>query len=90
MEEITVLQKRIEKLERDHKAYVEFGAMCFIGIFVSGMVIDHTHNHSLWFVILVLSISLISTIVVAVKKELEKDRCSEKLAQLHYNLVIAS
>ena len=90
MEEITVLQKRIEKLERDHKAYVEFGAMCFIGIIASGMMIDHTHNYSLWFVILLLSVSLISTIVVAVKKDLEKDKYIEELAAFKSHPSIAS
>lgn len=90
MEEITVLQKRIDKLERDHKAYIEFGAIGFIGILASGMIIDHTHNYSLWFVILLLSVALISTIVVAVKKDLEKDRYIEELATFKSNSSIAS
>lgn len=90
MEDINVLQQRVEKLENDHKSYVEFGAMCFIGILASGMIIDHTHNYSLWFVILLLSVALISTIVVAVKKDLEKDRYIEELAAFKSNLSIAS
>lgn len=81
MEEITVLEQRIEKLEHDHKSFVEFGAMCFIGILTSGMIIDHTHNYSLWFVIILLSVALISTIVVAVKKDLEKDSYVKELEQ---------
>lgn len=82
MEEISALQERIERLEHNHKSFVEFGAMIFIGILAAGMIIDHTHNYSLWFLILLLTIALIATIVVAVKQDLEKDRCSEELGQL--------
>lgn len=79
MDEITILQQRIEKLEHDHKSYVEFGAMCFIGILASGMMIDHTHNHALWLVVLLLMVVLVTTIVIAVKRDLEKDRYIEEL-----------
>lgn len=89
MEDINILQQRIEKLERDHKAYVEFGVMCFIGILASGMIIDHTHNYSLWSVILLLSITLIATIVVAVKKDLEKDRYIEELQKYNSSSLAA-
>lgn len=79
MEEITVLEQRIKKLEHDHKSFVEFGAMCFIGILASGMMIDHTHNHALWFVVLLLTVALVTTIVITVKRDLEKDRYIEEL-----------
>jgi uncharacterized protein (DUF983 family) len=79
MEEITILQQRIEKLEHDHKSFVEFGAMCFIGILASGMMIDHTHNYSLWLVVLLLTVVLVTTIVIAIKRDLEKDRYIEEL-----------
>ena len=79
MDEITVLEQRIEKLEHDHKSFVEFGAMCFIGILASSMMIDHTHNHALWFVVLLLTAALVTTIVIAVKRDLEKDRYIEEL-----------
>jgi F0F1-type ATP synthase assembly protein I len=82
MEEISVLQKRIEQLEHNHKSFVEIGAMIFIGILATGMIIDHTHNYSLWFLILLLSIALIATIVVAVKQDMQKDHYCEELGQL--------
>jgi F0F1-type ATP synthase assembly protein I len=82
MEDISILQQNIDKLERDHKAYVEFGAGCFIGIFATGIIIDYTHNYSLWFLILLLSIALIATIVIAVKQDMQKDRYCEELEQL--------
>jgi phosphate/sulfate permease len=82
MEEISALQKQIEQLEHNHKSFVEIGAMIFIGIFATGMIIDHTHNYSLWFLILPLSGALIATIVVAVKQDLQKDRYSDELEQL--------
>ena len=82
MKEIIVLQKRIDKLERDHKAYIEFGAMCFIGILASGMIIDHTHNHSLWFLIILLLISFIASIVIGVQADMEKDELSKELQRI--------
>lgn len=82
MEEINVLHKRIKKLESDHKSNIEFGAMIFIGILASGMIIDHTHNYSLWFVILLLSISLIAIIVFTVKIDLKKDEYIHELEHL--------
>lgn len=85
MEERSALQERIDQLEHNHKSFIEFGAMIFIGILATGMIIDHTHNYSLWFLILLLSVALITTIVVAVKQNLEKDRYSEKLANLQIN-----
>lgn len=87
MEEISVLQEHIEKLEHNHKSFVEFGAMIFIGILATGMIIDHTHNHSLWFLILLLTGVLIATIVIAVKQDLEKDRYTEELASLQSNVL---
>lgn len=89
MEEITVLEERIEKLEHEHKSFVEFGAMCFIGILASGMIIDHTHNHALWFVVLSLTAVLVTTIVVAVKKDLEKDRYIEELQKYNSSSLTA-
>jgi F0F1-type ATP synthase assembly protein I len=82
MEEISALQKQIEQLEHNHKSFVEIGAMVFIGILATGMIIDHTHNYSLWFLILLLSIALIATIVIAVKQDMQKDRYCEELGQL--------
>jgi F0F1-type ATP synthase assembly protein I len=82
MEEISTLQERIEQLEHNHKSFVEIGAMIFIAILATGMIIDHTHNYSLWFLILLLSVALIATIVVAVKQDLQKDRYCEELGQL--------
>lgn len=82
MEQAAILQERIERLEHNHKSFVELGAMIFIGILATGMIIDHTHNYSLWFVVLGLTIALIATIVIAIKQDLEKDRCSEELGQL--------
>lgn len=82
MEEISVLEERIERLNHHHKSFVEFGAMIFIGILASLMIMDHTHNHSLWFVVLALNVALIATIVTAVKQGLEKDRYCEELASL--------
>jgi F0F1-type ATP synthase assembly protein I len=82
MEEASVLQKQIEQLEHNHKSFVEIGAMIFIGILATGMIIDHTHNYSLWFLILLLSIALIATIVIAVKQDMQKDRYCEELGQL--------
>jgi F0F1-type ATP synthase assembly protein I len=82
MEQAAILQERIERLEYNHKSFVELGAMIFIGILATGIIIDHTHNYSLWFLILLLTVALIATIVIAVKQDLEKDRCSEELGQL--------
>ncbi|MDD5052101.1 MAG: hypothetical protein PHO27_05135 [Sulfuricurvum sp.] len=82
LEEISVLEDRIERLEHNHKSFVEFGAMIFIGILATGMIIDHTHNYSLWFLILLLTGVMITTIVIAVKQDLEKDRYCEELASL--------
>lgn len=89
MEEINILQQRIEKLEHDHKSYVEFGAMCFIGILASGMIIDHTHNHALWLLVLLLTVVLVTTIVIAVKRELEKDRYIEELQKYNSSSLAA-
>jgi F0F1-type ATP synthase assembly protein I len=82
MEQAAILQERIERLEHNHKSFVEFGAMIFIGILATGMIIDHTHKYSLWFLILLLTVALIATIVIAVKQDLEKDRYCEELGQL--------
>lgn len=82
MEEVSALRERIERLEHNHRSFVEIGAMIFIGILATGMIIDHTHNYSLWFLILLLTVALIATIVVAVKQGLEKDRYCEELGQL--------
>jgi F0F1-type ATP synthase assembly protein I len=82
MEEISTLQERIEQLEHNHKSFVEIGAMIFIGILATGMIIDHTHNYSLWFLILLLTVALIATIVIAIRQDLEKDRYCEQLSQL--------
>lgn len=90
MEEITVLEQRIEKLEHEHKSYVEFGTMCFIGILASGMIIDHTHNHALWLLVLLLTVVLVTTIVIAVKRDLKKDRYVDELSALKSNPSVAS
>jgi F0F1-type ATP synthase assembly protein I len=82
MEEMSALQERIEQLEHNHKSFVEIGAMIFIGILATGIIIDHTHNYSLWFVILLLTVALVATIVIAVKQDLQKDRYCEELMQL--------
>jgi hypothetical protein len=81
MEDINVLQQNIDKLERDHKAYVEFGAGCFMGIFATGVMIDHYHDPLLWLVLLALTGSLIAAIVITVKKDLLKDRYMKELEQ---------
>lgn len=81
MEDINVLQERIEKLEHDHKSYVEFGAGCFIGLIATGIMIDYHYDPLLWLVLLALSGSLITAIVIAVKKDLEKDSYVKELAQ---------
>jgi F0F1-type ATP synthase assembly protein I len=86
MEQTAILQERIEQLEHNHKSFVEFGAMIFIGILATGMIIDHTNNYSLWFVVLGLTIALIATIVIAVKQDLQKDRYCEELASLQPNV----
>ncbi|MDD2781954.1 hypothetical protein [Sulfuricurvum sp.] len=86
MEEISTLQERIEQLEHNHKSFVEIGAMIFIGILATGMIIDHTHNYSLWFVVLGLTIALITTIVIAIKQDLEKDRYREELSKIQLNV----
>lgn len=88
MEQMTVLQEKIEKLEHNHKSFIEFGAMIFMGILATGMIIDYTHNYSLWLVILGLTIALIATIVIAVKQDLEKDRYTEELDKLQLNVSI--
>ncbi|MDD4950512.1 hypothetical protein [Sulfuricurvum sp.] len=82
MEEMFALQERIEQLEHNHKSFVEIGARIFIGILATGMIIDYTHNYSLWFLILLLSIALIATIVIAVKQDMQRDRYCEELGQL--------
>lgn len=79
MEDIIVLQQNIDKLERNHKAYVEFGAMCFIGLIATGIMIDYHYDPLLWLVLLALSGSLITAIVIAVKKDLEKDSYVKEL-----------
>ena len=79
MENAHDLEQKIQKLESDHKAYVEFGAGCFIGIFGTGLMLDHSHDPILWLCLVLLVISLISAIVIAVRKDMEKDRYREKL-----------
>lgn len=81
MEDINVLQQNIDKLERDHKAYVEFVAGCFIGLIATGIMIDYHYDPLLWLVLLALTGSLITAIVIAVKKDLEKDSYMKELAQ---------
>lgn len=82
MEEINTLSRKIDKLERDHKAYIEFGAGCFIGILGVGIAIDHHYDPFLWLVLFVLFVSLIASFVIGVKKSLEKDQYLEELRQL--------
>lgn len=82
MEEINTLSLKIDKLERDHKAYIEFGAGCFMGIFGMGIVIDHHYDPILWLILFSLIVSLVATIVIAVKKSLEKDQYMEEFRQL--------
>lgn len=85
MDDLKVLEQKIDKLDYDHKSYVEFGSMCFIGLFASGMMIDRYHYPLLWGVVFLLFASLITTVVVGVKKDLEKDQHIQKLAQLQKN-----
>ncbi|MCL4431462.1 MAG: hypothetical protein M1300_03975 [Epsilonproteobacteria bacterium] len=82
MDDINTLSLKIDKLERDHKAYIEFGAGCFIGILAIGMMIDHHYDPFLWLVLFVLFVSLVSSIVIGVKKSLEKDRYIQELKSL--------
>lgn len=85
MEDMNLLSQRIEKLKHEHKTYVKFGAMCFIGIIASGMIIDHTHTYSLWLLVLFLTVALISTIVITVKKDLQKEQYLSELQSLNSN-----
>jgi hypothetical protein len=82
MEEINTLSFKVDKLERDHKAYIEFGAGCFIGILGTGIMIDHHYDPILWPILFILIVSLITSIVIGVKKSLEKDQYIEELRQL--------
>jgi F0F1-type ATP synthase assembly protein I len=86
MDDICILTQKINKLESDHKDYVEFGAGCFLGIFVTGTMIDHYHDPYLWLVLLALTGSLVAAIVIGVKKALEKDRYIAELKVLTSNL----
>lgn len=89
METIESLSQKIDKLECDHKAYVEFSAGCFIGVFAVGIMIDHTHNPFLWLVLFILTLSLIVSIVIAVKQDLKQDALKlelEGLQQPHESL----
>lgn len=79
------LERKIAKLNEDHKAYIEFGAMCFIGILVTGIEIDHTHDPLLWLVLLALIGSFVAAIVIGVKKDLEKERYVSELQSLASN-----
>ncbi len=79
------IQQKIDKLERDHKDYVEFGAGCFLGIIVTGAMIDHYHDPYLWLVLLTLIGSLVTAIVIAVKKSLKQDQYADELRQLKSN-----
>jgi hypothetical protein len=54
MDDLKVLEQKIDKLDYDHKSYVEFGSMCFIGLFASGMMIDRYHYPLLWGVVFLL------------------------------------
>lgn len=82
MDDINTLSLKIDKLDRDHKAYIEFGAGSFIGIFATGMMIDHAYDPFLWLVLFVLFLSLIASFIIGVKKSLEKDQYLEELRQL--------
>lgn len=81
MENIDTLSLKIDTLKRDHQSYVEFGAGCFIGLIATGIMIDYHYDPLLWLVLLALSGSLITAIVIAVKKDLEKDSYMKELAQ---------
>jgi uncharacterized membrane protein len=82
MEEIKALSLKIDKLKSDHKAYLEFSAGCFIGIFATAIMIDYHYDPILWLVLFALIVSLITSIIIGVKKSLEKDQYSEELKQL--------
>ena len=86
MDNICILTQKINKLESDHKDYVEFGAGCFLGIFVTGAMIDHYHDPYLWLVLLTLTGSLVAAIVIGVKKDLKKDQYIAELKALTSNL----
>lgn len=85
MEEINTLSLKIDQLERDRRVFVEFGSGCFIGIFGTGIMIDHHYYPILWLVLFALIGSLIAAIVIGVKKGLEKDQYIEDLRQLQSN-----
>lgn len=89
MNDICTLTQKINKLESDHKDYVEFGAGCFMGIFGTGVMIDHYHDPFLWGVLFILCGSLVAAIVIAVKKDLEKDRYVLELQELKTNAATA-
>lgn len=82
MDDIKNLSLKIDKLESEHNEYVKFSAGCFIGIFGTGIMIDHHYDPMLWLVLLILTVSLVATIVIAVKKSLKKDQYLEELRQL--------
>jgi hypothetical protein len=81
MDDICILTQKINKLEADHKAYVEFGAGCFIGLIATGIMINYHYDPLLWLVLLALTGSLIAAIVITVKKDLLKDRYMKELEQ---------
>lgn len=82
MDDINTLSLKVDKLERDHKSYIEFGAGCFIGILGTGIMIDHHYDPILWLVLFILIVSLVTSIVIGVKKSLEKDQYIEELRQI--------
>lgn len=82
MEDINTLSLKVDKLENSHKSLVDLGAFLFMGIIGTGFMIDHYYYPILWLILFVLTISLVTTIVIAVKKSLEKDQYIEELRQL--------
>lgn len=82
MDDINTLSLKIDKLERDHKAYIEFGAGYFIGILGTGIMIDHHYDPILWLILFILIVSLVTSIIIGVKKSLEKDQYIEELRQI--------
>lgn len=85
MENVHDLEEKIQKLESDHKAYVEFGAGCSIGIFGTGLMLDRSHDPLLWLCLVVLVVSLITSIVIAIRKDLYKDQLVSQLQILKSN-----
>jgi F0F1-type ATP synthase assembly protein I len=82
MEDINTLSQKIGKLENSHKSLVDLGAFILMGILATGFMIDHYYKPILWLLLFVLTISLVTTIVIAVKKDLKKDQYIEELNQL--------